>query len=281
MRRSVDVALDRLCLRKRDDVWSALWRAPVVFPHSRTMAITDLRQLTASSRLDYWAAGPSNMSYVFLIRTALDRKRLQDPEFALRLNDEKFFLFDLESAAPAPTNLAATLHEYFRSLVDRLEPDRVRSARFAPLDGLLWVEFSDGLERGLLWRELPFAAQLDFNAVSASASDHGQSILFLDEAGREIDVDAGALRALVDADHRNRLNETDTSERHLVGLRIRQLRADCGLSQEELATRSGIPQESLSRIENGRRDPRLDTLRKLAAGCGVDLQDVLSRLGRQ
>lgn len=279
VRQSVDLALDNLSLRKRRGIWGGLSRQSGRFPQSRTVVVADLHQLSSSGQLDYWSAGPSNMSYVFLVRTASDRKRLRNPEYALRLNDEKFFLFDLACEPSAKVAFSASLAEYFRTLVDRLEPDRVRSARFAPADELLWVEFSDGLERGVKWKELPFTAHLDFVPVSASASDHGQSVLFLNDEGREIDVDAGALRAVIDPAHRTEIESQDELERASIGRRLRQLRDEQGLSQEELSARTGIPQESLSRLENGRRDPRLETLRKLAAGYNLELADVLARLG--
>jgi DNA-binding XRE family transcriptional regulator len=279
VRRSVDVTLDRLSLRKRDDVWQSLSRPHGGFPSSTTVVVADLHQLSGSEQLEYWSAGPSNMAYVFLVRTDSDRRRLRDPEYALRLNDEKFFLLYIEGSSTHGVDFFHTLQNYFRLLVDILGPDRVRSARFAEADSLLWVEFGDGLERGVRWETLPFAARLDFTPVSASAAEHGQSILFLDSHGRELDVDAGALRAVVDSTHGQRIKLQDASERKAAGERFRQVRERSGLSQEELAMRSGIPQESLSRFENGRRDPRMETLRKLAAGYGLEIGDFLARLG--
>lgn len=42
-----------------------------------------------------------------------------------------------------------------------------------------------------------------------------------------------------------------------------------GLSQEQLAKRSGVPRPNLSSLESGKREPSLPTLRLLAAGLGV------------
>lgn len=279
VRRSVDVALDRLSLRKKDGVWQSLLRLQGDFPKATTVLVADLHQLSGGSQLDYWSAGPSNMAYVFLLRTASDRRRFRDPQYALRLNDEKFFLLDIDLASTRGVDFSHTIQNYFRPLVDSLGADRIRSARFAEADSLLWVEFGDGLERGVRFETLPFAARVDFTPVSASASEHGQSVLFLDAAGGELDVDAGALRAAVDPTHREQIELQDALEREAVGDRIRRVRERSGLSQEELSIRSGVPQESLSRLENGRRDPRMETLRKLAAGYGLELGDFLARLG--
>jgi transcriptional regulator with XRE-family HTH domain len=61
------------------------------------------------------------------------------------------------------------------------------------------------------------------------------------------------------------------TERRMAGARVRRVRESLGLSQLELSRRSGIAQESLSRIETGRRDPRLGTLQRLARGMGLSL----------
>jgi len=60
--------------------------------------------------------------------------------------------------------------------------------------------------------------------------------------------------------------------------RLRRLREEFGLSQQQVSERSGVVQESLSRLENGRRDPRLETLRKLARGMDMTLPELLQSL---
>lgn len=70
----------------------------------------------------------------------------------------------------------------------------------------------------------------------------------------------------------------DDGERKIVGARIRAVRESASLSQQELSRRSGIAQESSSRIETGRRDPRLGTLRRLAKGLGLSLDQFMERL---
>ena len=47
-----------------------------------------------------------------------------------------------------------------------------------------------------------------------------------------------------------------------------RLRADTGLTHTELAERMGTKQPTVSRWESGGDEPRLSTLRRLAAACG-------------
>jgi transcriptional regulator with XRE-family HTH domain len=54
-------------------------------------------------------------------------------------------------------------------------------------------------------------------------------------------------------------------------------RRSAGLSQRELAARSGVPQPTIARIEAGTQVPRVDTLEKLLNACGWELDMVLTR----
>ena len=44
-----------------------------------------------------------------------------------------------------------------------------------------------------------------------------------------------------------------------------------GLSQQDIAVKTGIKQPMLARIENGNTDPRFSTLIKIANACGVNI----------
>lgn len=53
---------------------------------------------------------------------------------------------------------------------------------------------------------------------------------------------------------------------------INQARRAAGLTQRELAKRSGIPQSAIARLERGQQVPRTDTLQRLLAACGWELR---------
>ena len=58
-----------------------------------------------------------------------------------------------------------------------------------------------------------------------------------------------------------------------IGRRIKDLRGE--LAQEQLALAAGISTSTLSRIERELYQPRLPTLRKIAAALGVPLTELL------
>ena len=49
-------------------------------------------------------------------------------------------------------------------------------------------------------------------------------------------------------------------------------RKESGLTQKELATRTGVDQADISKLENGSRNPSLNLLKRLADGMGMVLR---------
>lgn len=64
----------------------------------------------------------------------------------------------------------------------------------------------------------------------------------------------------------------------MAGRMLRDARHRAELTQRQLAQKSGIPQETIARIERGRTDPRVNTLDRLLAACEFGLE-VMPRLG--
>ena len=54
--------------------------------------------------------------------------------------------------------------------------------------------------------------------------------------------------------------------------RLRRIRQGAVMSQEELAERSGVARDTISKLETGRRGAYPSTIRKLAAGLEVKPQ---------
>ena len=52
---------------------------------------------------------------------------------------------------------------------------------------------------------------------------------------------------------------------------LREARRAAGLSQRTLAARAGVPQPAVARIESGAVVPRVDTLDRLLAACGLEV----------
>jgi transcriptional regulator with XRE-family HTH domain len=57
-------------------------------------------------------------------------------------------------------------------------------------------------------------------------------------------------------------------------MKLKWIRKNRGISQRELAEKSGATQQQIALIENGRSDPRLSTLNKISTALGIDLKDL-------
>ena len=56
-------------------------------------------------------------------------------------------------------------------------------------------------------------------------------------------------------------------------------RKQSGLTQKELAERTGINQADISKLENGTANPSIRTLRRLADGMGMKMKLVFEPIG--
>jgi transcriptional regulator with XRE-family HTH domain len=60
--------------------------------------------------------------------------------------------------------------------------------------------------------------------------------------------------------------------------RIKELRDELDISQEELAHRSGLSRTGMGFLETKKRWPRLDTLMSVAEGLGITVDQLLKGL---
>lgn len=65
------------------------------------------------------------------------------------------------------------------------------------------------------------------------------------------------------------LDQNPGTARIAFGLRLRQVRTECGLSQDVLARRTDLHTTAIARFERGAREPRLTTILRLARGLEV------------
>ncbi|TSB01606.1 helix-turn-helix domain-containing protein [Sphingorhabdus contaminans] len=63
--------------------------------------------------------------------------------------------------------------------------------------------------------------------------------------------------------------------RKLVGNNMGRIRREKGLTQEQLAELSGLTQQYISGIENGRRNPTIVAIYELAVALGVNYMELV------
>ena len=61
-----------------------------------------------------------------------------------------------------------------------------------------------------------------------------------------------------------------------IGERIKKLRLEKGISQQELAVKLDYEKSNMSRLESGRINPRITTLYNVASALKIPLAELLS-----
>lgn len=69
----------------------------------------------------------------------------------------------------------------------------------------------------------------------------------------------------------------DSSAQIALGLAIRELREDRGLSQEALASEVGLHRTYLGSVERGERNVSLNNIARVAAALGISAASLLER----
>lgn len=69
---------------------------------------------------------------------------------------------------------------------------------------------------------------------------------------------------------------SDKQKSNRFGQAVRKVRTAAGLTQEELADRSGLDRSYIGGVERGERNPTLTVIEKIAEGLGVTLAELFS-----
>jgi len=71
-------------------------------------------------------------------------------------------------------------------------------------------------------------------------------------------------------------NKTTPSARNIFARNLKQIRAEHGLSQEELADIAGLHRTYVGSVERGERNISIDNMERLASALNVRVQDLLN-----
>ncbi len=159
--------------------------------------------------------------------------------------------------------------------------DSERDARFeylsvSPRGGELLAILGNGQARIL---PRPISTEddgSDVEAIELAADAHSAEVVL--KSGKRLSVTAADLQreqseGLAEAHAPASMGDVDGVR---LGQRLRSLRLSAGLTQAELARRTGIHRPNIARVEAGRHTPSLETLARLAAAIGVPTTRVLS-----
>ncbi len=169
------------------------------------------------------------------------------------------------------TRTEADVERTARALARRVDLERGKRFEFvtvSPDDQDVLAILGDG-QSVLLKR--PLATQDDGTEVVAiTLSDDAASATLELASGETLELDVATVAP---APGRADAIPIDGAR---LGARLRELRLSAGLTQAELARRTGIHRPNIARVEAGRHTPSLETLARLATAIGVPTTRVLA-----
>lgn len=124
------------------------------------------------------------------------------------------------------------------------------------------ISFADGCSGVVPFAELPEVGSLS-NLEDLELPDPFELVL-RSRRGERVELPWDFARHYCDPSYRPRVEATAAAGRASLGERVRRLREELGMTQEQLATAAGIGRITLVRIENGAQSPRYGTLVALA-----------------
>ncbi len=66
-----------------------------------------------------------------------------------------------------------------------------------------------------------------------------------------------------------------------ISLILKKLRADAGLSQEDLAAKAGLHRTYVSQLERGLKSPTLKTIEKMAKVFKISMSELVSKIEKK
>ncbi len=132
------------------------------------------------------------------------------------------------------------------------------------------VRFADGATGVIPWEDLKLSGR-----PSSIALPNPYTLIVVLKDGETEEIPWDYVRHYVDPTYQAREEQIAHEGRRVLGRRIKSMRLQAGLSQEQLAKRSGISRVTLARLELGEHSPRMDTLRAIARGLGCDVKKFL------
>lgn len=258
-----------------EDFWHRFVAAEAEATSESTLVLTDLWTLVKRfERRDVheWTASVRRTQpyFVAFVRTKRDRACAAMIDDVVRASDMRLNVCnDASDWALIAHCLSAGLSS--------VRPEGVVEIRYLAGVDALWVQFGDGLTGVLTWEALQLEDLRDsLVPESATVSSTHTAIEMATVGGDLFEIDSAAARALLDAEFSDRLRRSARESDEAFGAHVKNARLAAGLTQPALGERIGLDQAVISRIERGKVRPRIDTIRKVAAGLDLTVSELLS-----
>jgi DNA-binding XRE family transcriptional regulator len=255
--------------------WKSLASGQTEEVPTHLVVMADLARLVAAfnhADLDVWRScvRQRHPFFVAFVRSRSDEKSADLVDDLFRASEHRLWVYSVPGSSTKP------LRDCLSRFVENLDPEAVIDVRFSDTDRTVWIEFADGLRRALAWSALALDdAKPPLRPETIRIGEHPETLEVLDAKGGVFQIDSAAIRALFDPALSKSLYAASEAVALSLGEKLRARRESRGLTQDDLAQRSGLTQEMISNLERGRHQPRFDTLEKYATGLGMTVTSLL------
>ncbi|MCH8848001.1 MAG: helix-turn-helix transcriptional regulator [Chloroflexi bacterium] len=151
--------------------------------------------------------------------------------------------------------------------------DRMMNA-IKPVPEGIELSFADGCTGVIPFADIPEISGLaDIDRVELPTP---YEAVIWNASGEAAEIPWDFARAYCDPSYQSRVEAVSARGRMALGARIKQLRKDASVTQQDLARTAGIGRITLLRLERGEQSPTFKTLLLLAAALDRPVQDLVA-----
>ena len=154
-----------------------------------------------------------------------------------------------------------------------LNADRTMIAVTPGEDGIN-ASFADGYSGTVPFRDIPEVG--DRSGLSSIELPNPYEVILTTTRNETVELPWDFVRRYCDQTYRPRMELIAAEGKQVLRARVRVLREAAGLTQEALAQATGIGRVTIVRLENGKRAPKLSTLKAIARVLERPAEDLLA-----
>lgn len=282
-RKSVKSLLQKenILFDERKDFWSHIKdEQKSGFGHS--IIFSDFSQLVRQIKKigeDSWPyIVQRNNAYFFtFIRNHKDEKMASHIDDLVKLSYNKLSVCDAPIIGKSKKLSGAFEKELQRVLNTFLHPNAIKYAHLHKQRKSFIIEFNDGLFGEVTFHDLDISDEIDQLMLDTlRINEFGNAIEIFNHSGEIFDIDGEVLRYFLSDKTKEEIKEYSFESAHHIGELVKAVRKSQKLTQIELSKVTGIDQSIVSKIENGKHLPRIDTIERIAKGFDLSVTNFLN-----
>lgn len=275
------VSQQNISFEEREDFWNH-FGSDELYALRKSIIFTDLARLVNRVKNigeNHWSflVHKNNAYFFSFIRNSRDEKVVSYIDDIVKLSNNRLSVFDVQNLNSEKFKAIQFKQELDRVLRSCFHPHALKYAHVHKKRRSVIVEFNDGLFGEVTYEDLQIHDEIEHLLLDTlRIGEFGNCVEIFTLDGEIFDIDAEVLRYFLSEEKRQEIAEQTFEKAHHIGKLLHQVRKNQKMTQKELATSTEIDQALISKIENGKHLPRIDTIERLAGGLNMSVTEFLS-----